>query len=69
MWMFISLVQTLRCFPESWQMGIYNTVLLKDVVARKRISDIPLLESVIKFLFDNIGNIVSSKKIADSLNS
>lgn len=49
--------------------GIYNTVLLKDVVARKRISDIPLLESVVKFLFDNIGNIVSSKKIADSLTS
>lgn len=49
--------------------GIYNTVLLKDIVARKRISDIPLLESVIKFLFDNIGNIVSSKKISDSLTS
>jgi hypothetical protein len=47
--------------------GIYNSVLLKDVVARKRISDVPLLESVIKFLFDNIGSIVSSKKIADSL--
>lgn len=47
--------------------GIYNTVLLKDIVARKRINDIPLLESVIKFLFDNVGNIVSSKKIADSL--
>lgn len=49
--------------------GIYNTVLLKDIVTRKRISDIPLLESVIKFLFDNIGNIVSSKKISDSLTS
>ncbi len=49
--------------------GIYNTVLIKDVVARKRISDIFLLESVIKFLFHNIGNIVSSKKIADSLTS
>lgn len=54
---------------RDYLMGIYNTVLLKDVVARKRISDIPLLESVIKFLFDNIGNIVSSKKIADSLTS
>lgn len=31
--------------------------------------DLPLLESVIKFLFDNIGNIVFSKKIADSLTS
>ena len=49
--------------------GIYNTVLLKDIVARKRISDIPLLESVIRFLFDNIGNIVSANKIANSLTS
>ncbi len=54
---------------RDYLMGIYNTILLKDVVARKRISDIPLLESVIKFLFDNIGSIVSSKKIADSLTS
>ncbi|MDD3305803.1 MAG: ATP-binding protein [Acetobacterium sp.] len=54
---------------RDYLMGIYHTVLLKDVVARKRISDIPLLESVIKFIFDNIGNIVSSKKIADSLTS
>lgn len=54
---------------RDYLMGIYNTVLLKDVVARKRINDIHLLESVIKFIFDNIGNIVSSKKIADSLTS
>ncbi len=54
---------------RDYLMGIYNTVLLRDVVARKRISDIPLLESVIKFIFDNVGNIVSSKKIADSLTS
>jgi len=49
--------------------GIYNTVLLKDIVARGRINDVPLLESVIKFLFDNIGNIVSPNKIANSLTS
>jgi predicted AAA+ superfamily ATPase len=49
--------------------GIYNTVLLKDIVARKKIINIELLESVARFLFDNIGNIVSSKKIADSLTS
>ena len=54
---------------RDYLMGIYNSVLLKDVVARKRISDIPLLESVIKFLFANIGSIVSAKKIADSLTS
>ena len=49
--------------------GIYNTVLLKDIVARKKITDIELLESVSRFMFDNIGNIVSSQKIADSLTS
>jgi predicted AAA+ superfamily ATPase len=54
---------------RDYLMGIYNAVLLKDIVERKRISDIPLLESVIKFLFGNIGNIVSAKKIADSLTS
>jgi predicted AAA+ superfamily ATPase len=54
---------------RDYLMGIYNAVLLKDIVERKRISDIPLLESVIKFLCGNIGNIVSAKKIADSLTS
>ncbi len=49
--------------------GVFNTVLLKDIVARKKISDAPLLESVTRFLFDNVGNIVSSNKIADSLTS
>lgn len=49
--------------------GIYHTVLLKDIVERKRIQDVSLLESVIRFLFDNVGNIVSAKKIADSLTS
>lgn len=49
--------------------GIYHTVLLKDIVERKRIQDVSLLESVIRFLFDNVGNIVSAKKIADTLTS
>lgn len=49
--------------------GIYHTVLLKDIVARRKFQDVSLLESVVKFLFDNIGNIVSSKKISDSLTS
>lgn len=52
---------------HDYLLGIYNTVLLKDVVERKKIQDMPLLRSVIKFLFDNIGSIVSPKKISDSL--
>ena len=57
---------------EVWRdylQGIYDSVLLKDIVTRKRISDVERLESVIRFLFDNIGSIVSAKKIADSLTS
>lgn len=41
---------------------IYNTVLLKDVILRNKIGDTMILESLIKFIFDNIGNLVSTKK-------
>lgn len=54
---------------QEYLRGIYNTVLLKDIVARKRITDVPLLEAIVKFLLDNVGNIVSAKKIADTLTS
>ena len=47
--------------------GIYSTIILKDIVARKKISDVLMLDSVIRFLFDNIGNLSSTKKIADTM--
>ncbi len=49
--------------------GIYNTILLKDVVTRKRIADPALLESVVEFVFDNIGNLCSSTKVANTMTS
>ncbi len=49
--------------------GIYNSVILKDVVARNKISDVYMLESIIKFMLDNIGNISSPKKISDTMTS
>lgn len=58
-----------REIKKDYLSGIYHTVLLKDIVARKRISDVALLESIVRFLFDNIGNMVSPKKISDSLTS
>ena len=48
---------------------IYNSVLLKDIVARLKISDITALENVTKFLLHNIGNMVSATKIANTLKS
>jgi predicted AAA+ superfamily ATPase len=49
--------------------GIYNTILVKDVAKREGITDIAVLESIAKFLTDNIGNPVSTKKISDTINS
>ena len=49
--------------------GIYNTVILKDVIYRNNIKDIMILDSTIKFLFDNIGNLLSTNKITNALNS
>lgn len=54
---------------ETYLKGIYSAVLLKDVVAKNKISDVMILESVIKFVFHNIGSFVSTKKITDTLNS
>ena len=52
---------------QDYLAGIFNTVLLKDIVARKGIRDLPLLERVVRFIFDNIGNLTSLRKIADTL--
>lgn len=49
--------------------GIYNTVVLNDIVARKKVQDTSMLKSVIKFMFDNIGNPLTMKKIADTMTS
>lgn len=49
--------------------GIYSTIVLKDVMHRHSIGDAMMLENVMAFLADNIGNTLSVKKIADTLTS
>lgn len=49
--------------------GIYNTVLVKDVIERNGVRDAALLDSILKFIAANIGSIVSTKKISDYLTS
>lgn len=49
--------------------SIYNTILLKDVVKRFNIRNVRFLENLVAFLADNIGSIVSSRKISDYLKS
>ena len=47
--------------------GIYHTILLKDVMQRKGITDKNVLEKVTKYLYDNIGNRTSIKSISDNI--
>ena len=47
--------------------GIYDSIILKDIMARRKFPDMLMLQSVVSFLLDNIGNITSTNKIKDTL--
>jgi predicted AAA+ superfamily ATPase len=47
--------------------GIYNTVIVKDVIAKNKIKDEELLQKIVAFLADSVGNPISSNSIANSL--
>lgn len=47
--------------------SIYNTIIIKDIATRKKMIDTALLRSLTEFLFSSLGNIMSVKKIADTL--
>jgi predicted AAA+ superfamily ATPase len=49
--------------------GLYSTIILKDVMNRKKIADPLMLESVIRFMFFNIGNLTSCTNIANTMRS
>jgi len=49
--------------------GLYSTIVVKDIINRKKITDPMMLKSILKFVFDNIGSPLSSKKIADTMTS
>lgn len=49
--------------------GIYNTILIKDVAYHNKISDIPMLVDIVKFMFSIVGSEVSSTNIANTMTS
>lgn len=61
----LSKKQEIRAYLE----GVYTSIVLKDIVARCRIADAGMLDSVIRYMFDNIGNLCSSTKIANTMTS
>jgi len=49
--------------------GIYNTIIVKDVVKRKGVSDVGLLKNIVKYLCGNVGSSVSIANITDFINN
>ena len=49
--------------------SLYNTILLKDVIKRNNVRNVHLLENITRYVFENIGNIFSAKKVSDYMKS
>ena len=54
---------------REYQMDVYHTVLLKDVIMRYQIRNVPFLENLVRFLADNTGKIISANSIAKYMKS
>ncbi|MGO5244264.1 ATP-binding protein [Prevotella sp. LCP21S3_D2] len=54
---------------REYQMDIYHTVLLKDVIMRNQIRNVPFLENLVRFLADNTGKLISANSIAKYMKS
>lgn len=54
---------------RDYQMGIYNTVLLKDVVMRNQIRNVSFLEDLVRYLADNSGKLISANNICKFMKS
>lgn len=63
--------QSIEMFDENEELGIeylrgvFNTVLVKDVLSREEVGDGEVLNNLLKFLLDNVGNLTSPHKIAE----
>jgi len=54
---------------REYQTDVYHTVLLKDVIMRNKIRNVPFLENLVHFLADNAGKIISANSIAKYMKS
>lgn len=49
--------------------GVYNTILVKDIIRRKKIRNVPFLENLIHFMADNTGKQMSATSIQNYMTS
>lgn len=54
---------------REYQMDIFHMVLLKEVIMRNRIRNVPFLENLVRFLADNTGKLISANSIAKYMKS
>ena len=54
---------------REYQMDVYHTVLLKDVMMRNQIRNVPFLENLVRFLADNAGKLISASSISKYMKS
>ncbi|MDR3124306.1 MAG: ATP-binding protein [Endomicrobium sp.] len=52
---------------QDYLIGLYNTIIQKDIILRGQFKDISRLENVVRFMFDNIGNETSIRNISNTL--
>lgn len=52
-----------------YQKDVLNTVLLKDVISRNNIRNVPFMEKLTSFIADNIGKIISASSISKFMKS
>jgi predicted AAA+ superfamily ATPase len=52
---------------QDYLVGLYNTVIQKDILLRGQFKDTSRLENVVRFLFDNIGSETSVRNISSAL--
>lgn len=48
---------------------VYKTMIVRDIVERNKIQNIPLLDSISGFLIDNISKLTSYRSLTDTLNT
>lgn len=54
---------------REYQMDIYHTVLLKDVIMRNEIRNAAFLENLVRFLADNTGKLISANSVSKFMKS
>lgn len=49
--------------------GVYNTIMMRDVIAREKIRNVPFIENLSKFIADNDGKLISTSSIVKFMKS